>query len=198
MVGQTGAAAAFGLGEQVQRSRARTRVSAGGDAAGPSDPVGNGEPDAEHARQLVGLLADHPVGGRAVLGVHALDQVAKSVRGEQQVQLARHAHPVPGRRGLGGPPGAQPDRGKRRLGIAVDRLDHRTGAVALDQQGRPFEADVLDPAQVGDQRVGVGRRKRPRLGHLDLQPVPAVIDPGADHSGPLALLEMDQRADEYH
>ncbi len=89
------------------------------------------------------------------------------------------------------------DRGERRLRVPVDRVEHAGGAVALDQRGGALGADVLDPAQVGDQRLGVGRRQRPRLGDLDLQPVAAVVDPGPDDVRALALLEVDQRADEH-
>ena len=49
-----GAAAALGLGQQVQRRpRARARRLVGRTPTRARDPVGDQEPDAEHARQLV-------------------------------------------------------------------------------------------------------------------------------------------------
>ncbi len=55
---------------------------------------------------------------------------------------------------------------------------------------------MLDPLQVGGQHLRIIGRQRPRLGDLDLSAVAAVLHPGAADLDTLALLEMNQRADE--
>ena len=84
------------------------------------------------------------------------------------------------------------------LGIGVDDVEDLLGAEAGDELLGAAGADVLDPAQVAAERGGVLGRQRPRLRHLDLAAVAAVVDPVADDPDPLALLEVDEGADERH
>ena len=47
--------------------------------------------------------------------------------------------------------------------IAVDRVQHVGRPEPRDQIGGALGADMLDPAQVPDQRLGIIRRQRLRL-----------------------------------
>ena len=77
------------------RRRGSAPTASTGRPTRAGDPVGDQEADAEHARQLVRVLAHDPVRGRPVVLADPLDQVAEPVRREQQVQLAGHAQRVP-------------------------------------------------------------------------------------------------------
>ncbi len=115
---------ALGVGEQVQHPRAQPLAAVGGRAERMGDAIGQREPDAEDARQLVRSLAHDAMARAAVLCLDAWRQVGEAVGREQQVQLARAAQPVPGGSRLAGPSAAQPGGRKRRARIAVDRLEH--------------------------------------------------------------------------
>ena len=182
---QAGAAAALGLGEHVHDRRALARgPSPTGVPAAQRDPVGDQEADPEHARQLVRVgaraISWAPV---AVVLVDPRRQIGEAVGREQQVKPARDAERLPRLGRLLGAVrrAARPRRTPPR--VAVDRVQHPGGAEAVDELGGALGADVLDPAQVGDQRLRVLGRQRPGLGHLDLAAVAAVVDPGPDDAG---------------
>ena len=185
--------------DRTWRSAARVRSGpSSADAEVPGDPVGGQEPDAEHAGQLVGPFGHDAVCPVAVGLVDPWRQVGQAVGCEQQVEAARGAQLVPGPSGLA-------DRGpfearsfERRVGIVVDGVEHEAGAVAIDKPGGALGPDAVDPDQVRNDRVGVGvrGRQRVRLGGLHLRAVAAVLHPRADDAGALALLEVDQRADQ--
>ena len=175
-------------------SRPLRRVDRAADGAG--DPVGDQEPDPEHAGQLVRVLAHHAVGRGTVVLADPLDQVPEPVRREQQMQLTGDSERIPRCGRLRPAAATDADGGERGGGVAIDRLEHLLGPEPGDELLRATRADVPHPAQICDQRLLVSRRQRPCLGHLHLQAVSAVIDPRSDHVGALSLFEMDQRADQ--
>ena len=86
---------------------------------------------------------------------------------------------------------------QRALGVAVDGGQHLLGAVALEQPRRPARPDVLDRAQVGEQRLLAGGLLDPgALGH-EPPAVARVALPAALHGDRLALVDVVQRADEH-
>ena len=193
-----GAAAALGLRQGVEDCGARALGAGFSRAEAARDAVRGQESHSEHAGQLVGPLGHEAVGAVAVGLADPGGEIGQAVRGEQHVQPAGDPQPLPraGRLGQGG--AADPGRGEGFVRIAVDGVERAGRPVAVDQADGPLGADVLDPDQVGDHRVGVGIRGREgvRLGDLDLAAVSAVVDPLADHEGALALLEVNEGTDE--
>ena len=80
----------------MQDGGARALRAVRGDAQHLSDPVGDPEADAEHAGQLVRMLADHAVRAVAVRLADPGREVSESMGGEQQVQAAGDAELLPG------------------------------------------------------------------------------------------------------
>ncbi len=67
--GQTRAAPPLGLGEQMESAGPGPFRILGRTSQPTGDPVGDGESDAEHARELIGPVTDHPRGSVAI-GLH--------------------------------------------------------------------------------------------------------------------------------
>ena len=193
---QAGRAVALGLAEHVDDRGPHAADAVARDARRARDRVRDREPDAEHARQLVGAAAHDVVRAVAVLGRDPRHQPGEPVRREQEVQRAGGAQAVPRADRLVGPLRVQPRGPERARRVLVDREQHVV-AVALQQPRRPPDADVLDAPQVGDQRLVA--RGRHRLGdpHLDLQAEALVVGPHALDPHPLALLEVRERPDEH-
>ena len=85
---------------------------------------------------------------------------------------------------------------QRALGIAVDGGQDLLGAVALEQPLRPARPDVLDRAQVGEQRRLAGGLLDARaLGH-EAPAVARMALPAALHGDRLALVDVVERSDE--
>ena len=126
-------------------------------------------------------------------------QVGQAVGRQQQVQPSGDPQALPGAGGLGEGGAADAGGGEGLVRVVVDRVERLRRPVAVDEALRPLGPDVLDADQVGEDRLGVGVRRRQgaRLGDLDLPAVAAVLDPGPGHVGALALLEVDQGADQH-
>ena len=193
--GQARRAVPLGLGEHVRQRGGRARGAVGRDPAGARDAVGGREADAEHARQLVGLVAHDAVRARAVVGVDARHEPGQPVGREQQVQAARGAQRVPRRRRRGRLAGAQAGLLERPARIGVDDVEHAL-AVHLVQAGGADAADPLDPLQVGDQRGRPARGDGLGPLHTHLQPEAPVVLPAAGDRHALARLQVAQVADE--
>ena len=125
-------------------------------------------------------------------------EIRQPVRCEQHVQPSYGAHRVPGLSCLIGAPAAQPGGRERCLGITVERIDGAARSIHFKQSVRSLRANVLHPPEQRLDRLGVRWRQRVGLGDLNLRAVPAVVDPGAEDSGPVAFFEVDQRPDEHH
>ena len=196
---QARAAAALGLGQHVEHGRPPSVRAIGVHAESLGDLVGDPEADAEYARQLIGPVGHDPVSAVAVGLADPPRQVRQPVRGEQQMEAPRHAEPLPGAGRLCSAAAADTRRRERRVGVAIDHVEHRPGAVGLDEPRRALDADVLDPDEVGDcdGAVGVGGPERRRLGDLDLRSVAAVLHPSPDHASALLVLEVNEGADEH-
>ena len=193
---EAGRAVALRLGEHVDDGGTCARRRVRRDPARAGDRVGDPEPDAEHAGQLVRALADDEMRALAVLLGDPRDEPGEPVRRELEVQRAARPQPVPGADRLVRSLRVQPDGAERAVRVGVDRLQH-VRAVARQQLLRAAVAHVLDALEVGEQR-GVARRGE-RLGgrDADLHPEAPVVLPGAADPRALALLEMGDRADQH-
>ena len=122
---QARAAAALGLGQHVEHGRAPPVGAAGFDAEPLRDLVGDQEADAEYARQLIRTLGHDPVSAVPVGLADPPRQIRQPVRGEQQMEAPRDAEPLPGAGRLGGPAAADTRSRERRVGVAIDHVEHR-------------------------------------------------------------------------
>ena len=83
------------------------------------------------------------------------------------------------------------------VGVAVDGGQDLLGAVALEQPLRPARPDVLDRAQVGEQRrLAGGLLDAGALGH-EAPAVARMALPAALDGDRLALVDVVERADEH-
>ena len=194
---QAGRAVALGLAQRVDHGRPNAAHGIARDARGPRDRVGDREPDAEDARQLVRPRADYIARTIPVLLRDPRHQPRQPVGREQQVQRAGGAQPVPRADRLVDALRVQPGLAERGARVVVDRLEHAV-PVALEQSSRPAAADVLDALEIRDQRELARRCDGLGEADLDLHAEALVVVPGAGDADPLALLQVRERPDQHH
>ena len=193
---QVGVALLLGLAEGEDGRRLGAALGLGRHVGGEGDLVGAGEADPGDLGQPVGVLVQDRHRALAEAGVDRRRQVGEAVRGELDVQVADRARGVPGVGRGGGLRGADPAQGgEDAVGVGGDRPEHAL-AVLVDQPLGPGRADVAQRGQVGDLPRAVGGVERQRPARLQLPPVARVGLPVAADFGPVAGVQVGDRADQ--
>ena len=186
----------LGLAEGEDRRRLGAALGLGRHVGGEGDPVGADEADPGDLGQPVGILVQDRHRALAEAGVDRRRQVRQPVRRELHVQVADRAGGVPGLGRRGGLRRADPaEAGEDALGVGADRPQHPL-PVLVDEPLRPRRADVAQRGQVGDPPRPVGGVERQRPARLQLAAVARVGLPVAADFGPVALVQVRDRADE--
>ena len=168
----------------------------GRDVGRQGDAVGAGEADPLDLREPVGVLVQDRHRAIAEAPVDRRRQMGQAVWGELDVEIADRPRGVPRVGGRGRLVCADtPQRAEDADRIGGDRAQHPL-AVLVDQALGAGWADVPQRGQIGDPSLAVGGVERQGATGLQLPAVLRVRLPVPAHFGPVAGVQMGDRADQ--